>query len=104
MDYVNYPSFLDITQNWQKSLKSKEILLSLYEQNEVSHSDIVSYYLVPWDFVTPSEDKVRMAIDYGYKIREILERMDIRYETDLYDSTVIWEKRKIYRRSNYERD
>lgn len=104
MDYVNHPSFLDITENWQKSLKSKEILLSLYEQNEVSHADIVSYYVVPWDFVIPSEEKVRMAIDYGYKIRDILKRIDRQYETDLHDTTVIWEQRKIYRRSNYKRD
>lgn len=104
MNYANYPSFLDITERWQESLKSKEILLSLYEQNEVSHTDIVSYYVVPWDFVIPSEEKVRMAIDYGYRIRDILKRIDGQYETDLYDSTVIWEQRKIYRRSDYERE
>lgn len=103
-EYVGYPEFLDPTQQWNDTLTAKEILLGLFKKQEIPHDHIVSYYLVPWDFVKPNEKSVRQAIQYGENLRNQLQQIDDEYNTELYDSTVIWEQRKIYLQSQFERD
>lgn len=102
MEYIGIPQFIDFSIEWRDMLKSKEILVNMFEDEEVALEDIVSYYVVPWECVRPSKDSVEDAISYGNDIREELRLVDDEYGTDLYNNTVTWEQRKIYRRSNHE--
>ena len=101
-EYVGYPDFLSQTNNWNNNLTAKEILLELFEKQEIPHDHIVSYYLVPWDSIKPTEKSVRQAIEYGENLRNRLNQIDEEYNTQLYESTVVWEQRKIYRRSEFQ--
>jgi hypothetical protein len=102
--YLDTPEFIDLNNDWLQEIKSKEILLKLFEDNKIDQEDIVSYYFVPWDSIKPKQESVKKAIRYGDKLRGDVQKTDDKYGTDLYSATVIWEKRKIYKRGNFPTD
>lgn len=100
-DFIDYPKFVDPISDWTKTIRAKEILLRLYEDDIINQDEIVSYYANPWDGVKPTEGSVMMAITYGSNLREQMRETDEKYGTELIDSIIKWHKRSIYRRSNY---
>lgn len=103
-DFINYPEFVDPISDWTETIRAKEILLELYENDMINQDEIVSYYANPWDEVKPTEKSVMEAIRYGNNLREQMSETDEKYGTDLIDAIIKWEKRSIYRRSDYPKD
>lgn len=102
-EFLDLPKFVSLDLDWIDDIKSKEIVLEMFESQKISQDDIVSYYLVPWDNINPREESIKKAISYGQNLRERLESVDRKHELDLYESTVIWEQRTVYRKSNFEK-
>lgn len=94
--YLDTPSF--ITPNWEETdgVKCKEILLELFQDGTITQDKIVSFYLVPWKQISPTKESVLDAIEYGENIRRKVKQIDNKYGTDLYESIVVSEQRKIY--------
>lgn len=101
-DFLELPSFTDLTTEWMDTIECNEIILEEFEKQNISQDHIVSYYVYPWEYVIPRDECVNKAIEYGDKLRRDLRSVDRKHGTELYDSTVIWEQRKIYRKSNFE--
>lgn len=102
-EFLDLPEFVNLDSEWINDLKSREKILEMFESQEIGQDKIVSYYLVPWEYIDPSQESVEKAIEYGQDLRERLRSADREYDLSLYESTVIWEQRKVYRRSNFER-
>lgn len=103
-NHLDVPSFIDPNIEWREQVKSKEILLGLFEDQEIAQDHIVSYYLVPWDCIKPERECVKKAIEYGEDLRSTLKKVDKEYELDIYNSTVVWEQRKVYKKGNFSTD
>jgi hypothetical protein len=103
-NYLDTPDFIDRTNSWRENIRSKEKLLQLFENGEIDQDDIVSYYFVPWDCIRPNTNSIKECISYGHKLREKVQKIDDKYGTNLYKSTIIWEKRKIYRKEEHQKD
>lgn len=101
-EFLDLPEFVNIDSDWIDNLRSREKLLEMFESQEIGQDKIVSYYLVPWEYTDPSEESIEQAIRYGQNLRERLRSVDREYDLDLYISTVTWEQRKVYRKSNFE--
>lgn len=103
-DFIDHPRFVDPTSDWTDKVESEEIILKLYENGVINQDEIVSYYASPWDKVKPTEESVINAIKSGDELRVRMSEIDEEYGTELIESIIIWEKRSIYRRSNYPQD
>lgn len=99
-EFVDIPSFVDLTLDISKELQSKEILLRMYENQEIPQDKIVSCYLSPWGYINPTKTDVRSAIQFGEMLKSEMRNLDEKYELDLYKSVVKWKQKKIYRRSD----
>lgn len=95
-DYIGIPEFVQLEYEQRKDAKSHEILLNLYEDGHIQKEDITSYHIVPWPMIKPSEENVKRAIDYGEYLKSEIERVDNKYETDLYENAVNWKKKVLY--------
>lgn len=99
--YLDLPEFITLSNEWNDDLHAREILLTLFEDQEITQEDIVSFYLVPFDRINPSKRSVLSTIEYGEKIREQLKTIDEKYGTDLFNLVIKWERRKIFRKENH---
>lgn len=94
-DYISVPDFVKLEYEYRKALKSREILLDLYQNGHIQREDIISYYIVPWN-IRPSEKYVEKAINHGEYLRSKMKKVDNKYETNLYKDATKRAENRIY--------
>lgn len=99
-NFLNVPDFVNLTPDdrWRSNLKFHEQVARMYQSSEITHDDIVSLLIIPWDSIKYDQESIESAIHYGKEFRDTINTLDTKYNTNLEENIVKNKKEKIYRR------